>query len=296
MKLGLGTAQLGLAYGISNNMGQPGREEVRRILAAAAEYGVRILDTAPEYGDSEERIGSLRPTGLPSFDIVTKTRILPSDVAEDAVPAYLTAGVKESLRRLQTDSVHGLLVHHSSDLLGSRGAVLWRCLSDLREAGLVKKIGVSVYSGAEIDSVLNRHPIDLIQVPVSVLDQRLVVSGHLQRLQERGVEVHARSVLLQGVLLMEPDELPAEVAGLRGDVQRFRDFAAAHGNSPLEAALGFVRGVDELDVAFCGVASAVQMSELVEACRANVDAGGMHVLAAQDTLLLDPSRWSEVKA
>ena len=293
MKLGLGTVQLGLDYGASNDLGRPTRDEVRLILAEAAASGISVLDTAPAYGTSEERIGSLRPAEQRHFQIITKTPVRSADTVEESVGKKIAAGLRESLRRLRVASVRGLLVHRPGDLLGDMGPAIWRALCDLREAGLVEKIGVSVYSAWEVDEILERYPVDLIQVPVSVFDQRLVVSGHLERLKERSIEVHARSVFLQGVLLMEPARLPEELSAMGPDLERFRRHAATLEVTPLCLALGFVHALEEVDVVLCGVASLSQLIEIIEALETEVDPVALRGLAVQHPVLLDPSTWSQ---
>jgi aryl-alcohol dehydrogenase-like predicted oxidoreductase len=56
MKLGLGTVQFGLPYGVSNNNGQTPLDEAQRIVEFARSSGISLLDTAMAYGDSEARL------------------------------------------------------------------------------------------------------------------------------------------------------------------------------------------------------------------------------------------------
>ena len=154
VKIGLGTAQLGLDYGIANRRGRPDRDAVRAILDQAAEHGIRVLDTSPAYGDAELRIGELSPAGTP-FSIVTKT---PELDAEHDAPRHVEGHLRESLRRLDTPQVYGLLAHAPDDLLGPRGAAIYETLCRLRAAGMVSRIGVSVYTGEQIDAILRSAP------------------------------------------------------------------------------------------------------------------------------------------
>ena len=104
-------------------------------------------------------------------------------------------------------NVYGLLAHHADDLLVPGGRRVFEEMQRLLEEGLVRKIGVSVYSGQQIDSILELYTPDIVQLPLNLFDQRLLESGHLEKLKRRGVEIHARSVFLQGLLLIEPDQV-----------------------------------------------------------------------------------------
>ena len=239
IKIGVGTVQFGLDYGISNASGRTPVAEARRILDLADRKGIRVLDTAALYGQSEEVLGQNLPEGH-TFAIVTKTpKFDPSRGAHEEAER-LEAVFRQSLRRLRQPCIDGLLIHRATDLLTNGGKQLFDSMVSLRERGLVRKIGASVYSAVEIEELLSRYRLDLMQVPVSILDQRLIQGGHLSSLKKAGVEVHARSVFLQGLLLMQPDSLPAHFAGVRGLLRGYFAAIARQGLTPLQAALGFV--------------------------------------------------------
>ncbi len=286
-KIGLGTAQFGLDYGIANRHGRLSRAEVLAILECATAHEIRVLDTSPSYGECERRIGELKPPGA-RFSIVTKTPPLTGEV--DAA-LHVESHLRKSLRRLDATGVHGLLVHRPDDLMGSHGREIHQALCDLRAAGAVSKIGVSVYTGSQIDAVLERHPIDLIQLPLSVVDQRLLDSGHLRSLREANIEVHARSVLLQGLLMLDPAELPAHFEPFREPLRNLGRAAEREGLTLLEAAIGFVHGLAEVDLLICGVDSAAHLGQLVRAARRDVDPERFRGFGMGDPQLLDPSRW-----
>jgi aryl-alcohol dehydrogenase-like predicted oxidoreductase len=287
VKLGLGTAQFGMAYGISNSLGTPGDDEVAAILALAAENGVEVIDTAAAYGCSEEVLGrNLRPGH--SFKVVTK--FPPRSMRSDAAAVSFQQTVRGSLQALGQDSVYAVLLHDADELFTDRGEMLFRRLEELREQGISLKIGVSVYRGEQLDRVTESYAVDLVQVPLNVLDQRLIASGRLAALKRAGIEVHARSVFLQGALLMEPEDLPAWFGPYRRHLERFHSLAARLGVTPLQAALGFVTGLDGVDVAVCGVACRAQLEELLQAARPM--AGEIfQELALDDERLLNPSLW-----
>lgn len=291
LRIGLGTAQFGFPYGITNTYGKPTSDEIRQMLEYAGGHGISLLDTAPAYGDSERLLGELLPPG-PRFRVVTKTQVGVGAAIDAPYLRQVRDTFRQSLRQLRRDSVYGLLVHHGTDLLKPGAERLFDLMLQFRDSGEAEKIGVSVYDGEEIDRVTARYPVDLIEVPLSIFDQRLIESGHLGMLKKRGVEIHARSVFLQGILLVDPTELPAGLARARQPLHEFRQAAHAAGLSPIEAALGFVLSVEEVDVALCGVTSLTQLVDLISASQANVTTPSWRQFAIHDVQILNPSLWS----
>ena len=289
LKLGLGTAQFGMDYGVSNRQGKTSPQEVGRILAYAAEHGVRVIDTAAVYGDSEEVLGGMLP-GWHSFDLVTK---LPSLLGEDDRfdEAAAERMLAQSLARLRQSSVYGLLLHRAEDLQSPSGDGIMDWLLRCRQEGQVQKVGVSVYAEDDVDDLLSRYPLQLIQAPVNVFDQRLVRSGALRRCKERGLEVHARSVFLQGLLLMDAEELPAYFHPYVDRIVGFHRYIRLHGLAPLEAALAYVNELDEVDAFVCGVNDCAQLLQLVSAVLGQSRRLDFASFASSDPGLVNPARW-----
>lgn len=286
MRLGLGTAQFGMEYGVSNRVGQTPPDEVAAILGRALEAGVRIIDTAAAYGTAERVVGD---TGLAgSFDVVTKTPPRPSADAGSCADGIEKALLR-SLERLGLDSVYGFLVHAVTDLTGDDGAEVAARLVSLREQGLVGRIGVSVYSADEIRLASDAVAPEIVQLPLSVYDQRLLADGTLARLVREGVEVHTRSALLQGVLAMTPDELPAHLAGLKAHHVRYAAEVADLGLAPVDAALGFALGVQGPAAVVVGVNTLAQLEDLLDV--APLESGRFARWAIDDVDLVNPARW-----
>jgi len=295
-RLGLGTAQFGMPYGISRGgAGAVPPGEVRAVLERAAALGVAVLDTAPAYGASERLLGELAGD-LPDLRVVTKTEVREGVGCADRGAQGVVEGLERSLERLRRPSVYGLLVHRPQDLLGPHGPACHEGLVAARERGLVRRIGVSVQSPEQLAALLGRFPLDLVQAPLNVLDQRLLREGWPERLRARGIELHVRSPFLQGLLLMDEQELPPALRPLAPALARFRRRARARGRTPLAAALGFALSRPGVDVVLCGVHGVGHLEEIAAAARA-AWAGGptqwCDELAVDDPAWVDPSRWPE---
>lgn len=290
MKLGLGTVQFGADYGISNKDGKTPTAEVAAILDAATELGVRIIDTACLYGDSEDVLGRSMPSDS-RFDIVTKTPQFAKQSLDEADAQQVEDTFRSSLLRLNRPSVYGLLIHRADDLFVSGGDLLMDRLLTLKQSGLVSKIGVSVYSAHQIDEVLARFPIDLIQLPINALDQRLLQSGHLQKLKRAGVEIHARSIFLQGLLLMGLQDVPDYFSSVRERLESYHRFIEAQGLTPIQAALGFVANIPEIDQVICGVNNCQQLREICAAVQVKVRCEDYADFAVMDEAIVNPALW-----
>jgi aryl-alcohol dehydrogenase-like predicted oxidoreductase len=274
MKLGLGTVQFGQAYGVSNARGQVPKAEVAAILDRAAKAGMRVLDTAANYGEAEAVLAGF---DLSRFRIVTKTMNLSNGL--EAV----IARARQSAERLKADT---LLVHAAADLADG---TLWPALQRLKAEGVFARIGISVYAAEHPAELAARFKSDVMQLPFSVLDQRLLADGTLARLKEMGVEIHARSLFLQGLLLMET--LPEKLRSAAPDLQRVRARIIAAESTPLAAALGFVLSRPEIAVGLVGVTSLAELEEILTAAGRPMPALDWPSLALKDERVLTPSLW-----
>jgi len=300
MKLGLGTVQFGTAYGISNTHGQTTPAEVAAILAEASQGGVRVLDTAPAYGNSEQVLGrcfAADATFRKAFRIVTKSGALGDVGTPDKALRALRSSVQASLTQLGCSQLHGLLLHSARDYAGENAEHLFSAMALLKQEGLIGKAGASVYAVDEADTLLNKFDFDLIQVPLNLFDQSFLRSGVLKRLKKKGVEVHSRSVFLQGLLLMNRNEVPASLAGLIPFVDRLQALARARNCTPHQLAVDFVRQIREVDSVIVGVNDAEQIRSLIAAFRTphlSHSVNEVAELAVTDARLTNPSRWAAV--
>jgi aryl-alcohol dehydrogenase-like predicted oxidoreductase len=291
-RLGLGTVQFGLDYGITNANGKVGQAEAREILAEARRSGIDLLDTAALYGDSEQVIGEADPGH--AFRIVTKTAKVGSAGDGETAARRVRERFDLSLRNLRAGSVDGLLVHDPADLTGPFGAEIWQELQSIRKRGLARRIGVSVYTGEEIDAILSRFEPDIVQLPINALDARLVRGGQLDRLAARGVEVHARSVFLQGLLLQSARDIPDRFVGLAERIGGLHEALNRAGLTPLEGALAAVLRLPAIARIIVGTTGVAELAAIVAAVRSVADRRfdvDFDRWTIEDERILNPARW-----
>lgn len=207
----LGGVQLGLPYGIANRTGRPDAETAARIVRTAVAHGVTDIDTARAYGDSERVIGlAMRGGRANDLRVVTKLDPLAGladDAAPEAVDAMVEASVFRSCRELGLAALPVLLLHRT-DQLSRCGGRVWRRLRELKAAGVIGLLGVSVQTPEEAFAALAAPEVEHLQMPGNLLDWRWEEAGLPAALAARPeVTVHLRSAFLQG-LLANPDTAP----------------------------------------------------------------------------------------
>lgn len=250
-KLGLGTVQFGLNYGINNSYGVPENTEIKKIFSNAAQSGIQVLDTAYGYGDAEIKIQQFAEK---KFKIVTKFAAVKSG-------EELVAQLNSSLNNLKTTSVYGYLAHNSENLINLPD--LWQTLLAAKENKQIEKIGYSLYSCEQLEKLLelNMMP-DLVQLPYSLLDRRF--ESYLPQLKKIGTEIHVRSVFLQGLYYMDQSALPEKLKKLKPNLDELKKCCSDFNITIGALSLNFVLDNKNIDLAVIGVDSEVQLKQNIQ--------------------------------
>lgn len=286
-RLALGTVQFGLNYGVANRTGQVSMAAAQEMLTLARSSQINMVDTAIAYGDSEKILGEL---GVVDMSVITKLPAMPPGCAD--VAKWMETEFTQSLSRLGLSAVYGLLLHRA-DLLTNQSGVdreVWAGLQKLKNQGLVKKIGVSVYSPRELDNIAADYAIDIVQAPLNLIDQELIASGWLDRLKEAGVEVHTRSAFLQGLLLMDRLEIPEKFSKWDAVWDRWQAWQKSEGISALEACLAFPQSIKGVDRVVVGADSAAQLAQIIQAANVQIPKAFPEIRQTSEQLI-NPSLW-----
>lgn len=278
MRLALGTVQFGLDYGISNQAGQVGDDTLDDILTLACQLGIDTLDTAQAYGNAESRLGSRH-----SADFLLVDKLAPGILATE-----VAASVDNSLRQLARPRLDGLLLHRGQDA----SPALFEQLMELQRQGKVGKLGVSVYSPDELDLWLSQgYPLQLVQLPANLLDQRFLRTGWLDRLQALGCEIHVRSLFLQGLLLMQPALRPDYFQHFAQPLTRL-DHWQPH-LPLLDKALSLIAALPQVSRFVVGVCHAHELAAIATAYarRQTLSDTELAGLACDEPGLINPAQW-----
>jgi len=287
-RLALGTVQFGLPYGVANTQGQVNPEQAAAMLGSARAAGIDTLDTAIAYGEAEMLLGRI---GVTEFRLISKIPALREPVS--AVDDWVVAQVEASLARLQVPRLGGLMLHAPDDLLGPHGSAIARGLQRARDAGLTERIGLSVYSPEQLATLSDRLPLEIVQIPANVFDRRFAETGWLDRLTANGVEVHARSVFLQGLLLMPSERIPSKFAPYRPLIDRWHTWLASEtsSTSPVQACLSHVASYEDIARLVIGADSFEQLQVIIAAAAAAPKRAPAS-LASPVSPLINPAQWN----
>lgn len=288
MKIGLGTVQFGLDYGVSNEKGKVRKNEIDKIFNFCKEKKITLFDTAPEYGDSEEVIQKFL---LNNSKVITKTKPIRKKIIEDDDIKNVIESLEKSFSILDRKHIEGVLFHDARDLLSKNSEKLYDEVHKYKKEGKILKIGVSIYNKEQIDLIVEKYKIDILQIPLNILDQRLLEGNYLKTLKEKGIEIHVRSIHLQGLLLMDLGKISSYFSPIMPILCNYREDIGKLGISPLLSVWNFIKSIEEIDYVIFGVESKIQLEENLEAFeskRINIDYERYKV----DNLnFIEPFRW-----
>ena len=287
MKIAIGTAQFGLEYGISNLSGIVSEKEIGNILSLCLSEGVDTIDTAMLYGCSETRIGEHNLNN--NFKVVTKIPTIPS--MDFGISTWLKGEVFASSKRLNSKPLYALLLHRPEQLLDPSGKDIYKALRQLQDDEIVVKIGISAYDPSLIDLIASKFKIDIVQAPFNVFDTRMSDSGCFSRLKNAGVEVHARSIFLQGLLLLGADEIPPQFMRWSPIFHTWHKWLEETNVTALSACVSFALKPLEIDKIVVGVESARQLREIIDGIAANSNYSFPNFSIFCDELI-NPSSWN----
>ncbi|MFA5849834.1 MAG: aldo/keto reductase [Bacteroidales bacterium] len=282
MKLVLGTVQFGTDYGINNVSGKVSLEEVESILRLADSSGIGMLDTSFSYGDSEIVLGKFTNRDYFNFNIVSKFPQNKGSV-EDIF--------SQSLQRLNCDKLYGYLIHHFDYY--RQNPEIWDSLRELKDLGKVKKIGFSLYTVEELDFLLDRKiQFDIIQVPYNIFDRQF--ESYFKELRQNGIEIHTRSVFMQGLFFKPIETLTGKLLTLKPYLKTLNAHCEYGPFTVEQLALGYVTGNPYVDGVLIGVDNVAQLKRNIENLKANITENEIEFIRSiviKEKEMLNPTNW-----
>ncbi len=274
-KMSLGTVQFGLHYGIANDVGKPAQEQSHEMIRTALDLGVTSIDTARAYGDSEDVIGSFFKDNSVEMPFVSTKVAIEDDIDPADYERHIITSVETSLEKLGLNKVNNIMLH-DSQFLFDYGDRLAKYFGDLIKRGYCDMVGVSMYSGEDIDKMLEYDVFTSTQVPLSIFDQRLINSGHIQKLSDRNFTVFIRSVFLQGLFFLDPAKMtdPILVEHALPRILKLHELCEKEGLTIAEMAITFLRDMP-------GITSLVLGADNSDQIRANIHYFDAHPLSEE---------------
>lgn len=255
-KLTLGTVQFGMDYGINNPNGKPSLAKSLEMLDCVWQKGIRIFDTAYNYGEAEDILGEFVRTHSPGAEMQIITKLKPNILSEEhgQVADIIENNLEVSLKRLNRDYVNGYLFHTPAYIYNNEAV---EAMVGLKKKGLTKNIGVSIYEETDAVYAAGIKEFDFIQVPYSIFDQRVDRVGFFEIAKKNNITVFARSAFLQGLFFMPDNKIPPKLEIAKPYFKKFDEIIGKYNLSRQQAAILFtcknllvdylVFGVDNLD-------------------------------------------------
>ena len=284
-KLILGTVQMGLPYGINNSNGQISLDDSLAILKYAFDSGIETLDSAEAYGNAHQAIGAFHskyPTKR--FKVITK---LPNQTNENIITK-----VAGYLDELKVDQLYALLFHSFSSF--KKGWGNFHALRKLKVDGKIKKIGVSVYTNAEVEEVMINEEIDIIQVPFNLFDNTNLRGDIFEKAKSKGKTIHTRSALLQGLFFRDINEQNPTVQSLKSELIHLSDISKAHNIPISRLALSYCLCQKNIENVLIGVDTLDQLKDNIESAAHQLQSAlveEINSIAIKNLDFLNPSLW-----
>lgn len=284
-RIALGTAQFGMDYGINNKRGKIPAPEAYKILTLAIESNVDTLDTAIAYKDSEEILGRFMKGSVYEWKIISK---LP-----ECENSQIESIVDTSLKKLNITKLYGCLIHSFGSY--KRDNSIWEGLERLKVKGKLKKIGFSLYYPKELDFILRKNiKIDMLQLPFNIFDQRFL--SYFSQLKEKGIELHTRSVFLQGLVFRDTKGLGSYFAPIKNKIEELVNLSKETGMPVFALCLNFALMNKDIDKVVVGVDSLQNFSEILKSldCSAELNKsvfGRLSDFRINDENIILPFKW-----
>ena len=285
-KIVIGTANFGMDYGIGNNQKKLLDSDILDIISVAKKKGIETIDTAVSYGNSLKRLGEI---GINDFKIITKFPRIPVDKKNQT--NWFDDQVSRTLEQLGISSLEAILLHYPRDILENKNFELIHFLSNLKKDGVIKKIGVSIYEKNELEEILKIFKPEIIQCPINLFDNRLLEKNYLEEISNKGIEVHIRSIFLQGLLLFKKEEMPQDFLKFQNIWQEWYNWLKIIKLNPLEACIRYTNSIKGVDKIVVGINSAHQLKQIIKYMRKPKLYKEPNWQNPISTKLIDPRLW-----
>ena len=284
MKFSLGTAQFGGNYGISNLTGKPNLLEIKKILIHAKKKKVKFLDLAEDYKGVIRVLGKLN---INNFKIVLKLKIKSLDSQKKIINNF-----NKSLKLLKLKKIHAVLIHNIKDFKFEELKNFFKAFKYLKKKGLITKFGVSCYNMTEAKKIIKNYKITFIQIPLNIFDQDFLKKKNYQYLKKKKIEVHVRSIFLQGLLLMKKKELPFYFKKWEYLFNNFEKKKIITKKNSFELCINFIKkNFKKFESVVIGINSAKELDEIINMFEKKIYKTSYKNLSCVDKKLIYPFNW-----
>ncbi len=284
-KISIGTANFEKGYGISNSPGFS-EKKISQLIKFIKKNKIYSIDTAISYRSVEKKLGK---TNLKKLKLYTKIPKLPKECKN--LEKWLNKIINKSLIDLNIKSFEGIFIHNINDLLNQKyNYELYNYLTSLKHKGIVKKIGVSIYDFGDFFRVLENFKFDIVQLPFNILDRRLLLNNNIKKIKKKKMEIHVRSVFLQGLLLQDYTDIPNYFKNQKNIFKIWEQWCLKNDLTKIQTCLNFVTSFRNIDKIIIGINSISHLEEISN-CLIKKKLKYPNQIYSNNLNLIDPRKW-----
>ena len=282
-KIAIGTANFGSDYGHFNKT-KLSKKKINKILNICRLSNIDTVDTSSDYLKAEISLGA---SGVKELKVISKIYV--NEGLINKQKNFLDKKIKKSLSDLKVKKLYALLFRKPENILNKNQIKIWQQAKNYQKKGIISKIGFTIYDPIELDKAYDILKPDIIQVPYNIFDRRIESSGWMKKLYNENVEIHSRSIFLQGLLLKNKNQLPAQFKSYKIKWNEYHAWLKKEKVTPLEACLSVVDRKKEISKIVLGVESDVQLIKILETNIKKIKFPEM--LEHDSGVLIDPRLW-----
>ena len=285
MKIALGTANFGQKYGLSKK-NIKSNTKIKKILKFSNNSNIKLIDTSDNYGSSEALLGK---NNLKNFKVITKLKISDNEKKSDDLEDIIFEKIEQSLFKLNIKKLYAILLHNSNDLKGNKKYKLIKILKKLKKKNLVSKIGISIYDPKELDFIWPFWKPDIVQCPFNIVDKRIYESGWLNRLKKNKIEIHVRSIFLQGLLLKNEKSIPKKFKKWENIFKELNSYCDDENILKIQVCINFIKSFKKISYVVIGFENILQIKKIIKYF--NNKKKKYPSLICGDAKLINPQLW-----
>ena len=281
-KIILGSANVNSYYGLGKNKIKA--REFISLMNLAFKKGVKTIDTSPVYSNAEIIIGKSKK----KFNVITKIPKIPHNIRKIDLESWIKKNFFNS-KKIIKKKIYGILIQNAEILLSNKADIVYDTLLNLKKKHTFKKIGISIYNFKTLELVTKKFAIDFVQLPYNILDQRFTKKKIIKIVKKNKIEIHARSIFLQGLLTNTKINLPKKLSNLEKGLKRWRRWIKDKNINPAHACIDFVLRNKNIDKLVIGFNSKNNFEDALKFKKTKLNFNSLKIKINQN--LLDPRRW-----
>jgi hypothetical protein len=288
----VGTAQFNSLYGINNNKKKLTINEFQELCIFMKKIGLRAFDSAESYNKSHINIKKFYGSDA---QIISKILFDPN-IKKKNQEIYVDKKIFKILKEIKEKSIYGILIHNPNIYKSKNFLVFYNQLLKLKKKNIIKKIGFSIYKIKDVEYVIKNFKFNILQFPINLFDQRLLKKKIIEKLKKNKIELHIRSIFLQGLLLTPTDKLKKYFLKWKKHFLFLDKFLFKNKISRIQAIIVFLKNINFYKKIVIGIDNRIQLYEFINMYKKirTIKKVNFKKLSINDEKLILPYLWKNI--